>query len=110
MGTSFEKIRGDPPQWLGGWRWRADRLGRWVAWYCAAVVSLFAAILVTGPLAFLAYLGIGWWIGRRVWRDVMWLESDEGVDLTAHAEVWFILTWLWSHPVLIVAAWVTRSD
>ena len=109
MNVWIDKIRGDPRIWSGGWRWRHDRLKWWAAGYGVAVVVLFASILVAGPLAFLVYLGLGWWLGRKAWRNVMWLECEGESDVTAHAEAWFILTWLWSHPVLIAACWVTRE-
>jgi hypothetical protein len=99
----------NPPQrWPRGWEWRPHRLGWWMVWYNLAVIVLLASILVAGPLALIPYLAIGWWLGRYAWRDAMWLSPDASA-VSDGAKVWFILTWLWSHPVLIAAAWFARS-
>jgi len=110
MSMTVESIRGDPDERFGGWQWNAELLWDWVGWYIWATAILIATIVIAGPWAFLAYFGLGWWLGRRVWREAMWLEAGNGMDLTAHAEVCLIMTWLWSHPILIAAAWFARRN
>jgi hypothetical protein len=106
--TMVRSIRREPDGWVGGWWWDTDQLWPWIGRYIFSVVILTAMILIAGPWAFFAYLALGWWLGRKVWREAMWLEAGEGMDLTAHAETCLIMTWAWSHPILIAAAWFAR--
>lgn len=110
MNDTSQSIRGDPDGSLGAWQWKTDWLWPWVGLYAWAVLILITAILVLGAWAFFVYLGLGWWLGRKVWREAMWLEADDGLGSTVHAEACLIITWLWSHPILMAAAWFARRN
>jgi hypothetical protein len=77
--------------------------------YFFGVTAVVLTLALAPPFTPVAYFGVGWWLSRRVSRNVIWLKYCASVAAVARWKWQFITTWLWSTPRLIVLVWFSRS-